>query len=288
MSDEVVWGVPSFWIERFPLYFGKHKGFFSKRNISLKIEYFWGGPELARAVAQRKVLIGEMGLPPFLKALSEGLQAQVIGSSTIQQLNHYLVSRPEIKSLEDLKGKKVGILSFGSCDDYFLRFMLKASGVDADTEVNIVPLGEAYGDIGCFSPGRIDAGFLVEPYVALGESLGRVKILAVVKDYFPRYQWGIILAHNDLLEGNPGLVRRAMEAYRESCRAIKENPGEASAFGAQVFRLKKEIFSRALFRDLDSWELDAQIDREGMKNCVKIQKVTGAIPREFTPMEFCQ
>jgi hypothetical protein len=190
LSETLLWGVPSFWIERFPLYYGKH----------LRIRYYWGGPELARAMAGGEVMIGEMGMPPFLRAYSEGLPAKVIGSSVIQQLDHYLVGRPEILGLESLKGRKVGILSPGSCDDYFARSMLRAAGVDPDRDVQLVPLGSAYGEVRCFDPQapghlpQVEAGFLVEPFVARGEQLGLVKVLASVRDYYPRYQWGIILA----------------------------------------------------------------------------------------------
>ena len=289
MSEKLVWGVPSFWIERLPIYYGQHKGFFREQDLSVGIRYFWGGPELARAVEQRQVLIGEMGLPPFFKSFSQGLAARVIGSSIIQQLDHYLVGKPEIEGMEDLKGKKIGILSFGSCDDYFIRFMLRCSSIDPDKDVEIFPLGDSYGRLEVFSSGKIDAGFLVEPFVALGESRGQIKILATVKDYFPspspteeigtiRYQWGIIFAHAELLERNLDLARRAMNGFRRSCRAIKENPEEAAAFGAQVFQLKTEVFQQALMRGLETWELDAQLDVEGMKNCVQSQETSFAPP----------
>ncbi|HTX92066.1 MAG TPA: ABC transporter substrate-binding protein, partial [Anaerolineales bacterium] len=278
MTERLIWGVPSFWIERFPLYFGRHKGFFLDQGLELEIQYFWGGPELAHAVAQGRILIGEMGLPPFLKGFSQGLPARVVGSSVIQQLDHFLVGRPEIEKMADLKGKKIGILSCGSCDDYFIRAMLRASSIDPDRDVELIPLGNAYGRLETFESGKVDAGFLVEPFVALGEDRGCVKVLATVKDYFPRYQWGIILAHTRLLEEEPGLVRRAMSAFRLSCRTIKENPEEAAAFGAQVFKLKMQIFRRAMLRGLETWELDGQLDLEGMGNCLHIQEATGAIP----------
>jgi NitT/TauT family transport system substrate-binding protein len=278
MSDKLLWGVPSFWIERFPLYYGRHLGLFEERGIALAIRYYWGGPELARAVGSGEALIGEMGMPPFLKAYSQGLPARVIASSTVQQLDHYIVGSPDIDDLTDLKGKRVGILSFGSCDEYFLRQMLTASGIDPDSDVEIVPLGDAYGDIGCFSSGKIDAGFLVEPFVALAESEGVVKMLATVKDYFPSYQWGIIFAHEKLLQNNLDIVQRAMSAYRESCQAIQNDTEQAAVYGAQVFQMKKEIFRRALRRGLDSWELEGRIDIEGMKNCIQIHAQTGIDP----------
>jgi ABC-type nitrate/sulfonate/bicarbonate transport system substrate-binding protein len=285
--ERVIWGVPSFWIERFPLYYGRSQGFFEKRGVDLEIRYYWGGPELAAAVSRGEVWIGEMGLPPFLKAYCEGLPARVIGSSTIQQLDHYLVARPEISKLKDLQGGRVGILSVGSCDDYFARSMLRASGLESDVDVKLVPLGSAYGDVRCFSPSpvsevpTVDAGFLVEPFVARAELLGWIRILAVVRDYFPSYQWGIILARGDALERKMRLIRRAMDGFRASCRGIVENVEDAACFGAQVFRIPKEDFRRALTRDLDHWELEARLDINGMQNCLRVQKETGCVPDDL-------
>ncbi len=280
MADELVWGVPSFWIERLPLYYGRRKGLFQNREITLKIKYYWGGLELARAVERGEAAVGNLGLPPFLNAVAQGLPLRAIGSSIMQQLNHHLVARPGVERLEDLKGKRVGILSFGSCDDFFLRHMLESCDVDLG-EVEMVPLGKSYGDLECFASGRIDAGFVSEPYVALGEEQALFAVLASVKAFFPRYQWGVFLARDDFIDENAELIHRALEAYRESCRAIKAEPEEAVILGAQVFRMKKEIFRRALYRDLDSWEIDAQIDLEGLENGVEVQKQLGAIPLEF-------
>jgi NitT/TauT family transport system substrate-binding protein len=228
-----------------------------------------------------------MGLPPFLKAYSDGLPARVIGSSTIQQLDHYLVSRQDVTTIKDLKGRRIGILSFGSCDDYFARSMLRASGLDPDADVELVPLGTAYGKVACFSPSsqpdvpKVDAGFLVEPFVARGERLGWVRILAAVRDYFPGYQWGIILARTDALARNRELIQRAIDGFRQSCRGILEDTEDAVSFGAQVFRLPKEDFRRALLRDLERWEVDARLDIEGMENCLRMQQEMGAVPAEL-------
>jgi ABC-type nitrate/sulfonate/bicarbonate transport system substrate-binding protein len=219
-----------------------------------------------------------MGLPPFLKAFSDGLPAQIVGSSIFQQLDHYLVGTPDMNGLQDLKGKRIGILSRGSCDDYFLRVILDRSNIDPKNDVEVLPLGSSYGKLEVFESDRVDAGFLVEPYTALGESRGLVKVLASVKEFFPRYQWGVLFAAKKAIAEKKDLLRRALEAYRLSSHGIRENLDEAAALGAQVFRLKKSIFRRALLRDLDNWEFDIKIDREGMANCIHIQQQLGAIP----------
>ena len=87
MANELIWGVPSFWIERLPLYYGRSKGFFQDKRLTLKIKYYWGGLELAQAVDRGEAAIGNLGLPPFLMAVAQGLPLRAIGSSIMQQLN---------------------------------------------------------------------------------------------------------------------------------------------------------------------------------------------------------
>ena len=182
--QKVVWGAPSFWIERFPLYWGVDQGFFAKQGIELDIWYAYGGPELARAVSNGQIHIGEMGLPPFVTAYRQGLRAKIIGSSVIQQLDHYLPARPDIASSADLAGCRIGILSAGSCDDYFIRKMLTARDIDPDSHVELMPLGEDYGKLDLFVDGRVDAAFVVEPQLARGEHEGLLPLIKQIERTF--------------------------------------------------------------------------------------------------------
>jgi len=277
IKDKVIWGTPSFWMNVFPLYYGKEKGFFLEQGIDLEIEYFHGGPELVRAVQEVKIQVGTIGLPPFSKAFAEGLPAKIVGSAIMRQLNYYVVARPEIQTMTDLKGKKIGILSFGSCDEYFIRRMLKMEGVNPNTEIELVSLGDCYGDLNCFTAGQIDAGFIGEPKVTQGEHLGLFKVLARVGDYFPKYQWGVIFARNDFIEKQPELLARILEGFRNACRYIQENPEETIEIGSKLFDVSTEVFRVALYRDLANWEVDAKVDVEGLNNCLKIQAEAGAI-----------
>ena len=70
--QKVVWGAPSFWIERFPLYWGIEQSFFEKQGIDLDIWYGYGASELTRAFSKGLIHIGELGLPPFVTAFRLG------------------------------------------------------------------------------------------------------------------------------------------------------------------------------------------------------------------------
>jgi len=136
----------------------------------------------------------------------------------------------------------------------------------ADTEV--VPLKESYGKLSEILSGRVDATFMVEPQVTLGESQGIIKVLAHVADYFPKYQWGILFARADLLRENREVVNRILDAHRRSAESIREAPEETTAYGSRLFRMKKTVFKKALDRSLPNWEGEGKLDREGMRNAI--------------------
>lgn len=281
----ITWGAPSFWIERLPLFFGRQMGIFQRQGIRPDIKIFHGGPELMQAVHNGEVHVGEIGLPPFLKAFSEGLSARIIGSTFIQQLDHYVAARPDIPSLSRLKNRKIGILSRGSCDEYFIRKLLTAENLDPETDVALVPLGDRYGDLRCFQTGLIDASFLVEPVLSLGESSGRIRILARVGDRFPEYQWGGIFASTACLESHRDLLDALMRGYRESLLLIKEDMTAAAAYGSTLFKIPEAVFRRALERDCANWELDAGIHTAGLFNCIHVQASSGACRADIQPSD---
>ena len=280
--DKVIWGVPSFWIERFPMYWARDRGLFQDRGIELELKYFYGGPELCQAVESGEIQVGDIGLPPFLKAWSQGLPARIVAGTMMQKLDHYLAVRPGIENFADLRGRSIGILSFGSCDEYFIRRLLIAEGVDPK-ETTLVCQGGGLGrDPARFFAQGLDAGFVVEPRLSQGELGGRLKILARVGDYFPRYQWGVMFARDDFLETGAGWLGRVLEAYRLACREIQSDPESSVPLGAEVFGVSPEVFGRALRRNLANWDLEAGLDLEGLENAIGVQKELGALPRDFS------
>jgi ABC-type nitrate/sulfonate/bicarbonate transport system substrate-binding protein len=154
-----------------------------------------------------------------------------------------------------------------------------------DLEIELVSLGDCYGDLNCFTAGQIDAGFIGEPKVTQGEHLGLFKVLARVGDYFPKYQWGVIFARNDFIEKQPELLARILVGFRNACRYIQENPEQTIELGSKIFDVSTEVFRGALHRDLANWEVDAKVDIKGLNNCLKIQAEAGAITCDIGNLE---
>jgi ABC-type nitrate/sulfonate/bicarbonate transport system substrate-binding protein len=156
---------------------GIEKGFFRDEGIDLSVRIVFGGPPLAAAYNRGELMFGEIGSPPAINAIAAGARFRIIGSGTRRKAHMYLGVRPEIRSFAELKGKRIGLLSIGSCPDWFLRRILVVEGLDPAHDVTFVPLLEDYPRvIDLIKEGRIDACLATEPAISEGEAKGLISV----------------------------------------------------------------------------------------------------------------
>jgi ABC-type nitrate/sulfonate/bicarbonate transport system substrate-binding protein len=79
----------------------------------------------------------------------------IAATSTVPEAR--LIARPEIKEVKDLKGKPVGITTFGSGSDFVLRFALEKNGLDPNKDVSIMQTGGQPEGLAALLAGRIYA-----------------------------------------------------------------------------------------------------------------------------------
>ena len=146
MARSITYGVPT---DRcgLQLRLGIEKGFFREHGIDLTLRVVFGGPEIAAEFDSGSLKIGELGTPPALTAMDKGARFKVIGSGVRRGAVQYFVAHPQMSAWSDLHGAKLGVLSRGSCSDWYMREVLRHYGLDPETDVTIVGLGPRYPEI---------------------------------------------------------------------------------------------------------------------------------------------
>ncbi|HEX5607768.1 MAG TPA: ABC transporter substrate-binding protein, partial [Candidatus Binatia bacterium] len=91
----------------------------------------------------------------------------IIGNTT-NKLIFSIYVRPEIKTIEDLKGKKIGVTRFGSATDIAARFALRKHNLDPQKDVTILQMGAMTSIMGGLQGGSIDAGLVSPPTLFAG------------------------------------------------------------------------------------------------------------------------
>src|SRR5215203_1592457 len=124
--------------------FGIYKGFFRREGIELSLRVIFGGPQLAAAYDAGVLNVGEIGSPPAVVAIGGGARFVIVGSGLWRKAHMYFGARPGIGSWEEMRGKRMGLLTRGSCPEWFIRGMLVSHGLDPETHLTYVPLHEEY------------------------------------------------------------------------------------------------------------------------------------------------
>jgi ABC-type nitrate/sulfonate/bicarbonate transport system substrate-binding protein len=280
MRRSLTYGVPT---DRcgLQLRLGIEKGFFREQGIELEVRTVFVGPEIAAELDAGRLPIGELGTPPGLTAMANGARFKIVGSSVRRGAVLYFVVRKQLSTFNDLKQARLGVLSSGSCSDWYTRELLRSRGLDPDSDVTIVGLGQRSPQVvELLGAGDLDGAMISEPQVSRGEKAGYFNVWLGMNscDFAPPMQWTIMVAHNDLLLHGASLIRAFLSACRRSYRYAVEHRDEWADFGADYFRTPRGIMVKSIERELPDLHFDCEVDVEGLAAAIALQQRLGSVP----------
>ena len=136
-----------------------------------------------------------------------------------------LIAQPELKALKDLKGKTLGISSFGATPDVAARMMIKQAGIDADKEIKILALGSDAARLMALKQRVVDVVVISPPADTQMEKQG-YRILARAYELFSFPYLGLG-THTRKIKEKPDEIRRVIKATIRANRFIRDNRDEA-------------------------------------------------------------
>jgi len=261
------------------LRFGIEKGFFKAEGIDLTLRVVFGGPEIARQYDIGELKIGEMGTPPATTALAAGLRFRIVASGVRRRALQYFVADKAIRNWSDLRNKRVGVLSKGSCSYWFARLVVQKHNLDPDTDLEILGLGDRYPQIiDLFDSGELQAAVLSEPSLSIGEYRESFRLMKALNDpeFCPTMQWSVTVANSTFIERNPDIVRAVIRGCKRSYHYCADNPDEFASFGANYYGIDKATMKRSMEREHLDLHNDCMVDMTGLDLAIALQLRLGA------------
>ncbi|MFE9171097.1 ABC transporter substrate-binding protein [Streptomyces kebangsaanensis] len=230
-ADQVKVGVIPI-VDVAPIYLGAKKGFFEKRNIKVSMDSGQGGAAVVPGVVSGQFQFGFSNVTSLITARSKGVPLKIVAagnSSTGEDGKDFsgvvVKADSPIRSAKDLAGKTVSINTLKNIGDTTVRQSVKKAGGDPDS-VKFVEL--AFPDMpAAVEEGRVDAAWVVEPFLTIAKQQGDRVIASNLVDTFPKLQISTYFTSEQLAKSNPGLVKRFTEAMDESLTYAQEHPDEA-------------------------------------------------------------
>ena len=205
--------------------------------------------------------------------------------TTFNRPMFWLYAKPEIRSVENLKGKKVGVSGLGSGPDSLLREILKKHGLEGGRDVVILPVGSGTGRFFALQAGSVDAAMLSVPANLLAQDAGFRELVSFLNEEWIELQ-GTVNVTDQLLATDPILVEKFLRATLKGFIHFRDLRAQSIANLARFLRTKEESVARIydLMRpsltqdgivneDIQRKSLEHVVDRAGLKEPPRLEKI---------------
>jgi NitT/TauT family transport system substrate-binding protein len=194
-----------------------------------------------------------------------------------------LIAQPEVKTLKDLRGKTLGISSFGATPDVAARMMIKQAGIDPEKDIKILALGSDAARLTALKQRLVDVVVISPPADTLMEKQG-YKILARAYELFSFPYLGLG-THTRKIKEKPDEIRRVLKATIRANRFIRDNRDEAARTLIGWGKVEPE-FAYASYDALRNlFNADGAVPEEGLKLVIDQARRSGKVTREVAPNE---
>lgn len=264
-----------------PLYVADKKGIFEKYNLKVNLSKIEGGVLALRGLQAGDFQFIASLAESTMTSVAEGANMKIIGSLSNQTLYSVFVS-PEIKSIEDLKGKAAAVLQPGNGVDIVMRWWLKKHGLEPDKDIRMISAGATPARLAALRNGQVQVTILQPPNDINGEQAG-MKRLVNLSDELNSYNHTVITTSGPVIQNQPEVARAFMAATAEAIAFIKDpaNRKEAIQIGIDDLGNDEEITTKSLDFIIKSFPVDAKINVEGIKWAINAVKESGSIKNDL-------
>jgi NitT/TauT family transport system substrate-binding protein len=196
-------------------------GIYKKYGLDVNIIYVAGAQAITTLISGDSQIVQGSGAAAVLSRLS-GSGVTMIGT-TINVIPMSLVTAPEIKSAQDLKGKTYGVSRFGSLTDLGLRKAVSELGLDPDKDIKMIQTGGVPENLLFMQQGVIKGALISSPTLERAKEMGYREFMNLA-DLNYRYPGTALITTENFIRSRPQTLNRFLKATLEGIKYAKANP----------------------------------------------------------------
>jgi ABC-type nitrate/sulfonate/bicarbonate transport system substrate-binding protein len=234
---------------------GKEQGIFASENLDITISTFRGDGQLQQAFAAGALDVG-VGSGPGMGYASKGVPAHAVASLASEPRNMALVvMNPALKSVDDLKGKRIGVSTAGSLTEWLARAISVRKGWGAEG-VEVVPMGETRTRNAAMKAGDLQASVTsTEEGLELQEQ-GVGRVLMNFGDIVPDFHTHVIFASDALIKQKPDTVKRFLRGWFKTVAFMRDNRAATIKSIAKTMNLSEKVVDMAYDTEMGMMSFD--------------------------------
>jgi len=194
-----------------PIWVAHDAGYFVREGLQDDIILIPSGTQLAQVTVAGEIDIGSLNGSSAIAAALQGFDLKIIGNSGNKMVFSLFV-RPEFKTVDALRGKKIGITRFGSAPDISVRYALRKYNINPDKDLTLIQLGFMATVAAGLQGGSIEGGVVSPPTQFAVEKAG-FKELINITDMDLAFPNPALVAVGSIIKSRPEVINRFMRAY---------------------------------------------------------------------------
>ncbi|MBI4522756.1 MAG: ABC transporter substrate-binding protein [Deltaproteobacteria bacterium] len=196
-----------------------------------------------------------------LRSAVRGLPVRVVMSFNRRPL-HVLVAKPEIRSLNELRGRIVGFAGYGDTTEFLLRAILRQANMDLEKDVQALQIAGSGPRLTALLAGKIESAILPPPFNFEAEAKGFGRLMAAA-DVFEGSVSGFTV-NTDKLRENPGQIKRMIRAVLKAQTFIRENKSETVRVMSEWLKLEPSVAAASYDLYLRGQSPDGLVSEESL------------------------
>lgn len=218
------------------LYTGLDNNLFEKYGFKMEHVYIRGsGPSLA-ALAADEIQFLYCAADATLPSMAAGVDVKLVASPLIK-LPYVLITRKEVRRMEDLKGKALGVARPGDLSDRLSRAVVKKFNI---TDVAMRPIGGSQSERYQAMAANIVQGVVITPPLDVRAKNDRFNVLFRLIDLDMPFVYSSVHATSRATRERPEMVQRMVAGFAEAINFVEKNPAKAKASISKAMRVKDE------------------------------------------------
>jgi NitT/TauT family transport system substrate-binding protein len=219
-----------------------------------------------------------------LAAAVRGSDVKIIAAS-YNKFPYAFVVKPDIRSPNELRGKRVNILNYGGSNDLALQLALREWGMKL-SDIQVVIGGDAPTRMGALMAGRMDATVLSPPHLTLALKAG-YRILADMGDMSANFTQSSVYVKGSALKEHRDRVKRFLRAYAEAIHVIKTDRDRTMKVFAKRMRVEDPETVRSTYEYFaPRFSLPPRVNLSGVRDTLSFYAEQSADFKNRTPEEF--
>lgn len=287
-ADRVRLALPAKSMGYLPLFVAIHRGFFKDDGIDIEI------PMMLPQLAHNALLSGDVDYhgvaDSALRLAARGAPIKTIFFGAARP-NYFLIAKPQFKSIQELRGKYIGIVRFGDTIELATRIAFSREGMDAQRDAVLIMIGLPSTRVAALSAGSVDATIAIPPDNVLLRQKGFRELL-FLGDAIEFPSNGFSTTERQLNEKRE-LTKRLLRGLYRGLTFARERPEETVQILEREWRVDSATAKESYASVAKSFSKDGASSDAGLKVHVsqiqRADKTLGEIPLakivDFRPLE---